>query len=207
MTQPQPDHRRERILTAALQQAAHGYGGVRIRAVADAAGVPLSSVYYYFPSKDGLLLECLHSWLSDFTTYDVADNGRGTEPHQRLLSTVESLTTQLELTPFLAEAAARAYLNATGTAARKAELVRDKLIQIFADVMHHHQPAQPDHNHQVAALVADVWIANILAITQNRTTALDLCRRLEHALAAIRENARPQNQAPKPSARPSIRGA
>ncbi|MFL0275639.1 TetR/AcrR family transcriptional regulator [Mycobacterium sp. SMC-19] len=189
MTQPQPDHRRERILASALQQAANGNGGTGIRAVADAAGVPISSVYYYFPSKDGLLLECLHSWLSDFRAHNVADNGGGTEPHQRLLSAVESLTTQLELTPLLADAAARAYLNATGPAARKAELVRDRLIQIFADAMRHHQAARLDHHQQVAALVADVWIANILAIAQNRTTAPDLCRRLEHALAAISENA------------------
>ncbi|WP_224973767.1 TetR/AcrR family transcriptional regulator [[Mycobacterium] nativiensis] len=188
MTQPEQDHRRGRILTAASRQAVNGYEAVLMRSVADAAGVSVSSVYHYFPSKDGLLLECLHSWLCEFTASNLPTAG-ATERHHRLLGTLELLTGQLSSEPRLADAMARAYLSATGAASSRAELVRDRLIQIFTDALRHDQPDLPDHNQQVAALVADVWIANVLAIAQNRTTARDLRQRLEHAVSAIGKNA------------------
>jgi len=189
MTQPEQDDRRARMLAAASQRAVNGYDAVQIRAVADAAGVSVSSVYHYFPSKDGLLLECLHAWLCEFTPGEVPITVGVSEPHHRLLRILELLTGELSLTPRLADAMARAYLNATGTASRKADLVRDRLIQIFADALQHDQPDWPDHNHQVATLVTDVWIANVLAVAQKRTTTGDLLRRLGHALSAISVNA------------------
>jgi DNA-binding transcriptional regulator YbjK len=42
-----------------------GVEGVTHRAVGDAAGIPLGSVTYYFPSKDGLLRDALELWVSD----------------------------------------------------------------------------------------------------------------------------------------------
>lgn len=193
MTLPEGE-RRARILSSALRQAAYGYDAVRIRAVADAAGVSASAVYQYFSSKDGLLLECLRGWLSEFASKDAIDITQAAASYHRLLSVIESLTEELSSTPRLADAVARAYLHATGPAAGKADLVRDKLIQVFADALRQDQPDRPDHNRQVAELVADVWIANILAIAQKRITTRDLRRRLEHAISAISKNAGHLNQ-------------
>ncbi|ORA82564.1 hypothetical protein BST28_03240 [Mycolicibacter kumamotonensis] len=192
------DHggRRERIVNAALRQAVNGYESVRIRDVADVAGVPASAVYHYFPSKDGLLLDCLHSWLSEFAGELGGDIVGPAEPHQRLLHVIACLTEQLSVTPRLADTAARAYLQATGSAAVNAQLVRNKLIDIFVHAMEPDQPTRADHNQQVAALLADVWIANLLALAQNRATPRELHRRLEHAVTAIRENADRQKQRP-----------
>ncbi|WP_165607622.1 TetR/AcrR family transcriptional regulator [Mycolicibacter heraklionensis] len=189
LTQLDQHHRRERMLAAASRQAVNGYDAVQIRAVADAAGVSVSSVYHHFPSKDGLLLECLYAWLCEFTPGEAPATIGVSEPHHRLLRILESLTGELSSAPRLADAMARAYLNATGAASRKADLVRDRLIQIFTDALQHEEPDWPDHNHQVAALVTDVWIANVLAVAQSRTTTRDLLRRLGHALSAISENA------------------
>lgn len=200
MTQSDQGYRRALILTAALRRAVNGYGAVQIRSIAEEAGVSVSSVYHYFPSKDGLLLECLHGWLSSFADEVATDLLGVAGPHQHLLRVIESLTEQLSLTPRLADAVARAYLDATGSAARKADLVRDKLIQLFTDALSRDQPACPDHNQQVATLVADVWIANILAIAQNRTTARDLRRHLECALAVISENSGCGRQGPRVAA-------
>lgn len=198
---------RDRILRSALRQAIDGYDAVRIRAVADAAGVSVSAVYHHFSSKDGLLLDCLHGWLTDTADTIAVGMAEARDPGQRLLHVVESLTEQLSLTPHLADTVARSYLHATGAAASKAELVRDKLIQIFADAMEQDRLGCPDLNQQVAALVADVWIANILAIAQNRLTAHDLRRRLEHAISAISRNARRQVQASRIATVPSAPGA
>jgi DNA-binding transcriptional regulator YbjK len=57
---PRGEARREAILRATLELiAAHGADGVTHRAVAAAAGVPLSATTYWFSSRDELLEETL----------------------------------------------------------------------------------------------------------------------------------------------------
>jgi DNA-binding transcriptional regulator YbjK len=57
---PRGEARREAILRATLELiAAHGTDGVTHRAVAGAAGVPLSATTYWFSSRDELLEETL----------------------------------------------------------------------------------------------------------------------------------------------------
>jgi len=60
------DRRRRVLLDATLRVvAAHGVAGVSQRAVAAAAGLPPSTVFYYFPTVDDLLVAAL-----------IADNDR-----------------------------------------------------------------------------------------------------------------------------------
>jgi AcrR family transcriptional regulator len=48
---------RELVLDAAERvMAEHGYEGASVTRVVDEAGIPISSVYHYFGSKDGILL-------------------------------------------------------------------------------------------------------------------------------------------------------
>lgn len=48
---------REAVLDAAERvMAEHGYAGASVALVVEAAGVPASSIYHYFGSKDGVLL-------------------------------------------------------------------------------------------------------------------------------------------------------
>ena len=54
------DHTRQRILDAAASTLANlGYAGTSIKAIADATGMQDASLYYYFESKDALVLEVL----------------------------------------------------------------------------------------------------------------------------------------------------
>jgi AcrR family transcriptional regulator len=55
---------RERILAAAAEVAAeHGYGGTTIAKVTRRAGLPASSVYWFFKDKDDLLAEVVTHWV------------------------------------------------------------------------------------------------------------------------------------------------
>ena len=45
--------------------AARGYHGTSLRTVAGAVGVQMSSLYYYFPSKQALLMEIMRRTLTD----------------------------------------------------------------------------------------------------------------------------------------------
>lgn len=64
--QQRGEHRRRHILQTTLALIERGgVGAVTHRAVGEASGVPLGSVTYYFPSKDGLLHDALELWVAD----------------------------------------------------------------------------------------------------------------------------------------------
>jgi DNA-binding transcriptional regulator YbjK len=64
--QPRGEERRRHILRTTLEVIERqGVGAVTHRAVGEASGVPLGSVTYYFPTKDGLLRDALEMWVVD----------------------------------------------------------------------------------------------------------------------------------------------
>jgi AcrR family transcriptional regulator len=57
---PPPEDARERILDVAARQfRAHGYAGVGMRTIAQAAGLRAASLYHHFPAKNDLVLAVL----------------------------------------------------------------------------------------------------------------------------------------------------
>jgi AcrR family transcriptional regulator len=186
MLAARPKHKRhrDRIVLAALTQASAGYDGVQIRAVADAAGVATSTVYLYFPSKDDLLVSCLHRWLLEFAERCVPDAEVSGDPYRRLLAQADILTTSLCTDPRLADALTRALLYTGGNAAERADLVRLEIVQMFAATLS--DILSEMRRRQIAEMTTDVWLTNVLAIAQNRSTTADLRLRLQHMVAAIR---------------------
>lgn len=184
MTQPGKKLRRERIVVAALAEAAAGYEGMQVRVVAERAGVAASTVYLHFPSKDDLLVACLLRWLGDFQTASTVDAIHNLDSYQRLIAVAEALTRSLCENLCLTEALVRAYVYADGTAAAGAGLVRQKLIQTFTPPRGTDEPSH--HQYRIAELVTDVWVTNIVAITQNRLTPSQLLQRLQRTIAIIR---------------------
>ncbi len=64
--QARGEERRREILHATLSLIERGgVEAVTHRAVGEASGVPLGSLTYYFPSKDGLLREALELWVAE----------------------------------------------------------------------------------------------------------------------------------------------
>jgi AcrR family transcriptional regulator len=58
---------RETVLDAAERvMAEHGYAGASINAIVKEAGIPISSVYHYFGSKDGVLLAVMERGANRF---------------------------------------------------------------------------------------------------------------------------------------------
>ncbi|OBF13637.1 TetR family transcriptional regulator [Mycobacterium sp. ACS4331] len=189
MTRTDRGGRRDRILKAALEQALDGYDAVQMRAVAGSARVSASTVYQHFPSKDDLLLECFSHWLSTFEPGTALAEAGLADPHSQLMSVVGSLTDQMSSQPRFADTVARAYLHADGLAVGRAELVRDALIDLFADAMDASRTTGLRHHRHVAALVADVWLTNVQAIAQGRRTFPDLHQRLARTISIIAANA------------------
>ena len=60
------DRTQQEILAAATGEfAAHGFGGARIEAIAERAGVNKKLIYYYFEGKDALFLAVLEQTYAD----------------------------------------------------------------------------------------------------------------------------------------------
>jgi AcrR family transcriptional regulator len=80
-TKPAGDDKRRQILDAALALIAeHGFHGSGMAALAKLAGVPVGTMYRYFPSKEALI----HDLYKEIKLQMVADMLRGFDPAQPL---------------------------------------------------------------------------------------------------------------------------
>lgn len=170
--------RRKRILDATLALASKGgYDAVQMRAVAEKADVALGTLYRYFPSKIHLLVAGLarefrrsHEKLERATI-------PGDTPKERLLAVLARNTKMMQRDPHLTEAMVRAFMFADTTAAAEVEAVGGLMEEMFASAMGKHEPSARDK--AIFHLIADVWMANLVAWVTRRATAADVQKRLE----------------------------
>lgn len=170
-------YRRSRIVDAAGTIAATGggYAAVTMRDVAELAQVSTATLYRHFRSKDHLLVATLGKWLEEFDCrVDVELSGRD-QPFDRLWFLVDTLFTALRQSPYLAEAMARSYVVARGAATDQVEDIRTHLSDIFAAALH---GRTDELDGPIAELLADVWAANVLAVSHGRISDAELRRRL-----------------------------
>jgi AcrR family transcriptional regulator len=176
--------RRARIVQVARALATGGYGAVNMRMVAERSDVAPATLYYYFPSKDHLLVTCLYQWLTDFQVKAVPELAGIIDPYDRLLALVDRLNTTLCATPGFADAVARAYLFADETVGVLVEDTRSELSEMLAHAM---GIGTVTREHlRVGELIADVWAANVLAVVHRRAAADELRHRLRLTIDMMR---------------------
>jgi AcrR family transcriptional regulator len=91
---------RELVLDAAERvMAAHGFEAATIARVVDEAGIPLSSVYHYFGSKEGILLAVMERGAARFYADLPAWNKRMGRPAQHLGRVISTAVHTLERHP------------------------------------------------------------------------------------------------------------
>ncbi len=91
---------RERVLDAAGRiMAEHGFEAATLARVVEVAGIPMSSVYHYFGSKDGILLAVMERGANRFFA-DLPDlSRRPGSPAQHLVRVASAATATLERHP------------------------------------------------------------------------------------------------------------
>jgi len=91
---------RELVLDAAEQlMAKRGYGAATVAALVDEAGIPPSSVYHYFDSKEGVLLAVMERGAERFfEALPLPDRREGSQA-EHLEALVEDASTTLERNP------------------------------------------------------------------------------------------------------------
>jgi AcrR family transcriptional regulator len=173
--------RRKRIIDATLALARKGgYDAVQMRAVAKKADVALGTLYRYFPSKVHLLVAGLVS------QFERAGERIGKTPipgdtdKQRLLYVLDRNTQALQRAPLLTEAMVRAFMFADATAATEVETVGRQLEAMFALAIGTTDPTERQRD--TFHLIADVWMANLVAWVTHRASAAEVAKRLEIAV-------------------------
>lgn len=179
--------RRKRIIDATLTLATKGgYDAVQMRAVADKADVALGTLYRYFPSKIHLLVAGL---AREFTqSSEKLDRAPipGETASERLLFVLSRMTRGMQRDPHLTEAMVRAFMFADTTAAAEVEHVGRLMEQMFAQAIGKDDPTERDR--AVFHLIADVWMANLVAWVTRRASAADVQHRLELSVHLLLDN-------------------
>jgi AcrR family transcriptional regulator len=178
--------RRRRIIDATLALAAKGgYDAVQMRSVAEKADVALGTLYRYFPSKIHLLVSGLAREFE--RAQEKLDRVAipGETPAERLMFVLGRNTRLMQRDPHLTEAVVRAFMFADTTAAAEVEQVGRLMEDMFAKAMGIDEPTETDRD--IFHVIADVWMANLVAWVTRRASAADVANRLELAVRLLLE--------------------
>ncbi len=170
--------RRRRIIDATLALAAKGgYDAVQMRAVAEKADVALGTLYRYFPSKIHLLVSGLAREFGRAQEKLERTAIPGDTPAERLMFVLGRNTRLMQRDPHLTEAMVRAFMFADTSAAAEVEQVGRLMEDMFAKAMGIEEPTEADRD--IFHVIADVWMANLVAWVTRRASAADVANRLE----------------------------
>ena len=151
-------------------------------APAERAGIAAGTLYRHFASKTDLLASALTREFQRLdASYDWA--GSGTTPVQRLEQLTDHLHRRWQREPLLTEAMIRAFLGATTDAAHELDLAATVIERLLARALSGATPTPADR--QVAAVIADIWLANLIAFVGGRASATDTRDRIDRATARI----------------------
>ncbi|MGZ9827916.1 cholesterol catabolism transcriptional regulator KstR [Tsukamurella ocularis] len=173
--------RRKRIIDATLALARKGgYDAVQMRAVAKKADVALGTLYRYFPSKVHLLVAGLVSQFERAGERIGKVQIPGDTAAERLMFVLDRNTEALQRAPLLTEAMVRAFMFADATAAAEVERVGRLLEDMFAYALGVEDP--DERQRDTFHLIADVWMANLVAWVTHRASATEVQKRLSVAV-------------------------
>ncbi|KIU17642.1 MULTISPECIES: TetR family transcriptional regulator [Mycolicibacterium] len=186
--------RREAILDAALLVATSGgYEAVQMRSVAERAGIAVGTLYRHFPAKTNLLVAALTREFRRLNSADDWASGDGT-PLERL----ERLTTHLhdrwQRDPWLTSAMTRAFAVADTRAAAELDSAAAEIQNLLARTLRGGEPTPADLH--IAAIISDVWLANLVAFSGHRASAAATRERIDLATRrVVTSRARPAETA------------
>jgi len=173
--------RRDLILDSAVAIASDGgYDAVKMRAVADDAGIAVGTLYRYFPSKPHVLVAVLARAFERLGAERdwalTADS-----PQVRLGQLNARLYEEWRTKPALAEAVTRAFAFASASAeVDHAAAVIEHLLGV-AIAGGEPTPRQ----HRLASVLVDIWLASLIAWVRHDISAEDIAVRLDRSIGLM----------------------
>jgi AcrR family transcriptional regulator len=182
---PVQRERRTRILDTTIALASQGgFEAVQMRAVAERADVALGTLYRYFPSKIHLLVTALAREFeradADMATHPVP----GDTAADRVVQVLHTMTRGLQDDQHLTEALTRAFMFADRSARHEVNGVGLLLVRLLTRAMRPGcTPSEDDAD--VARVIADVWLAALMAWVTGRSSAEETSAHMERAVRLI----------------------
>lgn len=138
---------------------------MHVRDVAEHAGLAASSLYRHFTSKTELLVMVL---IREFRRVDtefdwVADEHASQRRLERLMGRLHD---EWQDKPTLTEAMVRAFVTADDGAVKAVQQAVDVIDDMLARAVG--GPTPSEHDRKVAAVIGDVWLANLIAVISGR---------------------------------------
>lgn len=100
---------------------------------------------------------------------------------------LSQITRAMQRDPLLTEAMTRAFMSADASAAAEVDHVGRLMDRMFAEAMSDGEPTQLQLN--IARVVSDVWLSNLVAWLTRRSSANDVAMRLELTVDLLLGNA------------------
>jgi TetR/AcrR family transcriptional regulator, cholesterol catabolism regulator len=175
--------RRDVILDSAVAIATDGgYGAVKMRAVADGAGIAVGTLYRYFPSKPHVLVAVLAREFErlgaeqDWAT--VADSSR-----MRVGQLNARLREEWRTRPALTEAVTRAFVFADASVSAEVHQVAATIEHLLGVAIAGGEPTL--RQRRLASVMVDIWLGSLIAWVRRSTSAQDISVRLERSVGLI----------------------
>ena len=179
--------RRTRILDATIELATEGgFDAVQMREVADRAEVALGTLYRYFPSKIHLLVSALSREFDSVEEISRTRRVPGDTPADRVMFVLERTTRTLQRDPLLTEALTRAFMFADNSVKDEIEEVGMKLTALIGRTMSGELDHEAtDEEAAIIRVIADVWLAALVAWVTGRQQAADVLRSMDVAVRLL----------------------
>ncbi|WP_104106583.1 TetR family transcriptional regulator [Nocardioides sp. 616] len=188
-SRPVPEARRQReqrILDVAASLASQGgFEAVQMRTVADQADVALGTLYRYFPSKIHLLVSALRQELHRAEATLAESAPVGPTAADRVVQVLRTAGRRMRHDQHLAEALVRAFMFADSSAASEIVEVEELLTTMVARAMHPEQEVPGEDSLAVAKVIADVWLAALIAWVTGRSTLEEAGEHMRRAVTLV----------------------
>lgn len=175
--------KREIILDCTATIAENGgYDAVKMRTVADNAGIAVGTLYRLFPSKSHVLVAVL---AREFERLGAEQEWTATaeSPRNRLGQLNTRLCQEWHARPALTEAVTRAFVFADGSASIEVDRAEAVIEHLIGLALAGGKP-NPKH-HRLAAIISDIWLASLITWTRSGTSAEDSALRLKRIIGLI----------------------
>jgi len=177
--------RRDGALLAAFELAEEGgYEAVRMREVAERAGIALGTLYRYFGSKDHLLASAMAQWSTDLRGRVEARPPNAGSPVEQVIEVMRRAARALERRPQLSEALVKSlFSHDTGVAEANHEVSRQIHLMLSPPL----QALDDDTRDGLIDLIAQVWHSALIGWANGRFPIDEIGVKMQRAVRLILE--------------------
>lgn len=179
------DERSERIIQAAVELAERdGYDAVKLRELAEQAGVALATVYRRFSCKEDILAAALNQQVAAASEMLRGVSIPGDTPQARLRwffrESTEALTAQPKLSAAMLRTVASGVPDLAERVVRYHGRTTEMILAVYRGEFSEDLPSEPERI--LATLLQNVWLGALIGWTSGAIPAADILEQVDAAV-------------------------